>query len=103
MKKITGIILAGLAALLLCSCGSWMDGEYHSVTPHQQQEAMENEVSAVCKTYGEVRMALVDLVENGNTKGVIHIQVPAQNSIETFMDSAILYATAGTAALVPTS
>ena len=93
MKKIVLMLLVAFAAVALCSCGGWMDGEYHSVTPHQQQDYLANNVDAVCETYGEVRMALVDLVENGTTKGVIHIQMQAQNSIESYMDSAILYVT----------
>ena len=92
MKKHLLVIPVLCMSLLLCSCG-WMQGEYHSVTPHQQQDSLKGEVNAVCETFGEVRMALVDLVENGMTKGVIHIKTPAQNSIESYMDSAILFAT----------
>ena len=93
MKKCVLILLIACCMLSLCSCGGWLQGEYHSVTPYLQQDALPNEVNAVCETYGEVRMALVDLVENGHTKGVIHIKTPKQNSVESIMDSAILYAT----------
>lgn len=88
------LLLILVLCLLLCGCDTLLDGEYHNVTPHlQSNEQQEEQIPAVCTTYREIRDSLIELVENGTSKGVIYMEGFTQKQMEFHMDEAIRFAT----------
>lgn len=93
MRKSLWIVLALSLCLLLAGCDLWMDGEYHSVTPHRLQNAVQEDVQTLCRTYTQVRDVLVELVESGSPKGVIYVDGMTKEELDSFMRDAISYCT----------
>lgn len=76
-----------LAALLLCvlltGCGSWMEGEYHSVTPHVVKDrAPVSEIPSV-SGYKELYEAVANIVESGATQGRLSVEGYRPGSLES--------------------
>lgn len=93
MKRKFWIVITLMLCLLLAGCDLWMDGEYHSVTPHRLENAAKEDAPALCRSYTEVRNALVDMVETGTTKGVIYVDGMTKEELDGFMGDAISFAT----------
>lgn len=88
------VILAAALCLVLCGCGSWMDGKYVSVTPHQDQEASASGQTLVeVSSYLELREALAGMVENGAESATICVAPFDERRVDSIMEAAILYLT----------
>lgn len=84
-------VLASLLALLLCGCGFWMDGDYLSVTPHQDQsEQITGEVIEV-SNYTQMRKALSEMVETGKEGGILSASSFNNATMHFYVDTAISY------------
>ena len=87
MKRL--IVLTIVLALLLTGC-SWMDGEYHSVTPHSSAGNKVYQGTATVSNYDELRAALFALVTDGRTKGTFYAHGMDDDMIERYMKTAIV-------------
>lgn len=91
-KKYLAIIMA--LCVLLCGCEmTWLDGEYHSVTPHLQRDEQQEDTQTVCRNYDEIRDSLLEMVENGTTKGMIYTEGFSEDEMEAHILKAITFAT----------
>lgn len=88
MKKCLMIFLC--ICLMLPGC-SWMDGSYVSVTPHVVTRDQESDDSVQISTYSQLRSALTDMVDTGNTHGLFSLIDYPQEQISTDMSMAISY------------
>lgn len=88
MKRIISLVLA--LCLLLCGC-SWMDGEYHSVTPHAYEGKLQPQDITTVTGYNELRDALVGMASEGVTEGTFYIVDVAPEQIDQYMNTAIMH------------
>ena len=82
------IVLIFIVALLLTGC-SWMDGEYHSVTPHSAAGNQETQEPASVRGFVELREALFALVEDGRQKGTFFTTGMDEETIDRYMRTSI--------------
>ena len=77
-KKEVGVIKLRLiipilcCALLLGGCG-WLDGSYHSVTPHREQIGSVRAENLVVSNYEELLDAMEAVVEKGTETSIINV------------------------------
>jgi hypothetical protein len=88
MKKV--LILPVLIAFLLSGC-SWMDGEYHSVKPHDSANSQQQNNAVMVSDYNELRDALVDLVTSGRTERTFYTSGIDEEMVEQYMNTAIMH------------
>lgn len=92
MKRFLCLTIA--LCLLLCGCGSWMDGNHISVMPHQEQVvAVQSGTVFSAGSFMELRGVLEELVESGAESAVINVAEYDQNMVEKGMESAVQYVT----------
>jgi len=77
-------------SLLLTGCG-WLDGEYHSVTPHRQHSGAEENKIETAKNYLQLRTALENMINNGTQSSIITVAEFQQEQLERSMDMAVRY------------
>lgn len=91
MKRLYILLL--VFALLLSGC-SWMDGEYHSVKPHDAAGNAPISVSGVTvKNYTELREALIKQVDTGLKEGNIYVTDMSREMLDMYMNTAIRHVT----------
>lgn len=88
MKKHLAFALC--LCVLLSGC-SWMDGSYVSVTPHVVTRDQESDDTVQITSYSQLRNALTDMVDAGNTHGLFSLIDYPQERIDTDMSMAISY------------
>ena len=71
MRKLIIPIL--ILSLLLSGCGSWLDGEYHSVNPHLSDGTKLPDDGVTVSSYLQVREALLDVVTAGLQESTFYI------------------------------
>ena len=71
MKRLLILIIA--TALLLTGCSGWLDGNYVSVTPHQEQTDNSGSDIVSVTSYNALRRALENLVRRNKETGVISV------------------------------
>ena len=91
MKKVLTVLLALCLCFSLCACGSWLDGSYHSVQPHQDDRQEQLQETMTAFSYRELLSLLCEMVENGQQTGVIDMPGFAENQLKTLMDQATVY------------
>lgn len=91
MKR-AAILCLLVICMLLGGCASWMDGEYHSVTPHEEQNLRPEQDSVVVSTYIELRQALEEMVESGTASGVVSFTGFEQQTLGYYMNLAVNHA-----------
>ena len=79
---VLGLILAGCA---------WPDGEYLSVSPHQEHLTGIQSGDLQAANYPQLRQVLCQLVENGTESAIIHVPDYAQDLVELGMETAVIY------------
>lgn len=84
------LAFAAALCLLLGGC-TWMDGEYLSITPHQEQLTANQSGSLSASNYQQLRQVLSELVEAGTENAVIHVAEYQQDLVETGMETAVHY------------
>lgn len=87
MKK--QIILLALLSLLLSGCGSWMNGEYYSVTPHTDQGSREEEEITAVSNYADICSALEDMVRSAVESGILSVEDYDNDRLVANMDLAV--------------
>ena len=88
MKRFVVLLL--IFALLLSGC-SWMDGEYHSVKPHDSSSAPVVKSGVTVNSYLELREALVKQVNSGLTEINFDVTNLNQEMVRQYMDTAIMH------------
>lgn len=89
MKKFSVFLALLLTAMLFTGCDLWMDGEYHSVTPHLNNYSSGSSTDAEVSSYVELRDRLEQLVSAGTESGVIYYPGIEKTVLDGFMNSAI--------------
>lgn len=89
MKRVLMLILA--AALGLSGCGSFMDGNFVSVEAHREQSVGGQSGVISASNYGELRDALVQMVDSGSESSVINVAQYDQEMLEKGMSMAVEY------------
>lgn len=79
-RRIGALALA--AAVCLSGC-TWMDGSYVSVTPHRISAGQSESDATAVDSYGDLRRALVALVDEGRSEGLFTlVDYPADSAAE---------------------
>lgn len=86
MYRIVAILM--VVCLLLSGC-SWMDGNYSSITLHEDHTQVSDSREVTASNYGELLDALYDLIELGKEKGVIYVGEMDQTRLDFFVEAAI--------------
>ena len=85
------LLFATLCAML-CGCSLWMNGQFVSVEPHHQEDAIGQMDVSNPTTYMQMRNAVVSWIESGSPSGVMDITDFPSGSVRFCMDTAIRYA-----------
>ena len=88
MKRLVPVIL--VVCLLFTGCG-WLDGNYHSVTPHQQQSVSNDSQVETAENYLQLRTALENMVSAGVESRVISVSDFRLEQLSDSMDMAVRY------------
>lgn len=91
MKRSALVLLIFVLCFLICGCNQWMDGDYLSVKPHQEQDSKPENESSEVSTYLELRDALSSLIADGMQKGIIYITGFEEGAVNSYMEKAIRY------------
>lgn len=94
MKKF--LMLIGVLCILLTGC-SWMDGEYHSVTPHAEEGTQQFQEGVTVSSYLDLREALYEIVNAGTTDAVFYVTQMNTEMVEQNMNAAIRHILTNTA------
>lgn len=86
MKRLVLILLA--ACLLFTGC-SWLDGSYSRVTPHQQHSAGNDSQLEEAENYLQLRTALENMVSAGVESSVISVANFQPEQLSASMDMAV--------------
>lgn len=86
MKRIVALLFC---CLLLTGCGSWMDGEYSSVTPHKPREQASDQTIPSIKNVSQIKQVLEDFTQKGSTGGLVSVEEFPASALEESMDRAI--------------
>ena len=90
MKRFLSVgCIAAMLCVLLSGCWLWMDGHYEFVTPHQDQSMQTEKTVVNVASVSRLTDTLVQMVEDGTTKGVISLANSSSATISIYMESAI--------------
>lgn len=84
MKR-TVLVFLLILSLCLSGCDLWMDGNYYSVTPHLSDNIQPEQGSVLIKSYTQLQSAMLEMVGNGSTNGVLYVTEMTQEQLETYM------------------
>jgi len=89
MKRIIATLC--ILPMLLGGCSAWLDGSYHSVTPHVGSNDPVDTQSLSANNYDALLIILSNLVLSGAESGVISVAQYDQEKVSQDMDQAIAY------------
>jgi len=75
-----------LLCLLLGGCAFWMDGEYLSVTPHQQRIAQAGDEVIPISGNAEMRKALEEFIDSGVDSGILTVPEFSGGTLRYYAD-----------------
>lgn len=87
MKRLIPWIL--MFSLMLSGCAGILDGSFHSVTPHQENNSQKEEQVVSVSNYSGLYKTLCSMVENGTQSGIISVAKYNQEKVEADMTRAI--------------
>ncbi len=90
-KKILILFAVIVLCFPLCGCSLWMDGQYTSIRPHEEQKPAPDQEVEEISNYTQLRDALVNLVSESKEKALFSIALLDQDKIDSFMEQAISY------------
>lgn len=93
MKHRLILFMVLIICIMFCGCDWWMDGEYVSVKPHEENNLEPEQQISEIMTYSQLRQALVSLVESGVKEQVFSIPRLEQRDIGEYMELATTYVT----------
>lgn len=89
MKQL--IALSLFLCVFLCGCGTWLDGNYHSVTPHKENSNQSDPENMSASDYADLQNALERMVLNYTESGIITVNQYKSNQLAQDVEQAILY------------
>lgn len=89
MKKIFCILLILCMCLAVSGCHFWMDGSYHSVTPHMPEILDSKQDAVTIDSEEQVLSVLTQQIEQGSTSTVIYCRDTDEEALERAMASAV--------------
>lgn len=78
-----------LLCLLLGGCAFWMEGDYLSVTPHQERISQARDEVVLVSNIAEIQIVLEDLIESGVDSGIITPTVLSPGALHYYVDTMI--------------
>lgn len=87
MKRLIPILL--VLCMLLSGCTGFLDGSFHSVTPHEEKETPKEEQVLSAINYGTLYATLCAMVEKGEESGIISVEKYDQSQVVADMTKAI--------------
>lgn len=84
------IVLLLCLVFLLGGC-AWMDGEYHSVTPHSSDGVKLSDDVVTAASYNEIRDALLKMVASGKQQSTFYINGFDLQDVDQYMNTAIMH------------
>lgn len=87
MKRFGWLYIA-LLCLLLAGC-DWMDGNFHSVTPHEAHTQSGDSSDVSASNYRQLCDALENMVGEGQEKGIIYVTEYDQSRISSGIAAAV--------------
>ncbi len=85
--RLAALLLA--LCLLLSGCASWMEGNYHSVRPHEEQRDEEASGDVAVSSYSGLYRALENMVHNGKTATLLSVANYNQLVVARDMQAAV--------------
>lgn len=76
---------------LLCGC-SWLEGNYHNVTPHRVKTENAQVEAVSASNYRQLCDALEEMIETGTESSVINVSAYNQSLLENGIEMAASYA-----------
>lgn len=92
MKRM--IALLCVLPLLLGGCSGWLDGSYHSVTPHKENSTQLDPDNMSATDYDGLLNILTQMIRSGTEEGVITLDAYNRDLIAGDMENAIRQITA---------
>lgn len=80
-----------LICCLTCGCSFWMDGEYLSVTPHEEELLHVSTDVVEVTDYLQLRNALAELVESGAESGTVSAPLFTNTIAQHYVNVAVNY------------
>lgn len=90
-KKISIPLLAACLSVLLCGCSFWMDGQYHNLRPHRQENVELNVGTIEVRSYTELRLKMEELVETGRQSSMIYLTGGTEEHLQLYMEMVRLH------------
>ena len=87
MKRLIPILL--VLCLLLSGCAGFLDGSFHSVTPHEEKETPKEEQILSASNYGTLYATLCAMVDKGEESGIIFVDKYDQSQVVADMTKVI--------------
>ena len=87
MRRI--VVWVVMLCLLLSGCSSWMSGSYSSVESHSEGSQLQDKPVLTVSSYTQLCKALISMVRDGTTRGVLSVQYAEEDEIRADMDEAI--------------
>ena len=78
-----------LLSMILSGCNLWMNGEYHSVTPHLNSTSSGGNKDVEVSSYAELRDKLEQMISTGTESTLIYYPNIEKTVLDGFMNSAI--------------
>lgn len=72
MKRFSAMLL--IVCMLLSGCSTWLDGNYHSIKPHEEKENNSDSDIVAVSSYAALCRALTGMVHNGTVNGLISVK-----------------------------
>ena len=85
------IVCAIILSLLLSGCGSWMNGEYYSVTPHTSPDNQGAEDISSVSDYADICNVLENMVRGAVEGRIISVAAHTSDRLAIHMNQAIHY------------
>lgn len=87
MKRLIPCLL--IVSLLLSGCAGMLDGSFHSVTRHEENNSQKEEQIVSVSNYSGLYKTLCAMVEKGTQSGIISVARYDQQKVESDMKRAI--------------
>lgn len=83
------LVLILVVCTFLSGCSYWMDGSYHSVTPHLPEKVVSKQDTITIESTDQLLLALTQQIEQGSTNTVIYCTNAEEDQLKTAMDVAV--------------
>ncbi len=88
-RKLTALFL--VLSLMLSGCSTWIDGEYHSVKPHEGRSPQKADGVITVDGYQGLRLALENMVNSGKETQTLYVQGMSHTVVPANIHMAIQY------------